>query len=285
MQVEKIAIIGLGLIGGSLARALRFKAGVDYIVAVDKDAESIKQAIDEGVIKEGFSELDTSVFDSNIIFICTPVKASLEYIKLLSGRVKKGCIITDVCSTKSEIINLADSLDPLPRFVGGHPMAGAEKIGYSFGFPELFENANYILMPGKGADKEATQCVADLVKSIGAIPFEMDISEHDYFLACISHLPHVAATVLVNLVREAEEKSGKGTLEKLAAGGFRGITRIASSSPEMWENIIFSNKEKIKGVLARYVELINEFISSIEAGENERIHTLFKTAKEFRDKV
>jgi prephenate dehydrogenase len=281
MADKKVCIIGLGLIGGSLARALKERLAVNRIIAVDINAENLNTAIKEGYIKEGYIQLSSSVYDSDIIFICTPVKSAIEYIKLLHKHVKPGCILTDVASTKNEITDCINLLDNPPCFVGGHPMAGTEKTGFSSGFAHLFENAYYILTPAKSTTESSINTMTDLVEGIGAIPVKLDAQEHDKIAATISHMPHVIASALVNVVRESGSNDAK--MQLLAAGGFKDITRIASSSPQMWENIVLSNKEKIKTVLDKFVESIDRFIEYIENDDSSSIYNFFESAKNYRD--
>ena len=214
----------------------------------------------DGTISRGFSELNEYVYDSDIIFICTPVKLAIEFIKALGGKVKKNCIITDVGSTKGEIIEYIDKMIDPPLFIGGHPMAGTEKTGYSSSFSHLFENAFYILSPAKCTTEEALNTMVNLVKAIGAMPVVIDADEHDKATASISHVPHIIAAALVNLVEKLDSRDGQ--MHMLAAGGFKDITRIASSSPEMWENIILSNKYRIIEVLEYFTDSLEEFKES-----------------------
>ena len=283
MQVEKISIIGLGLIDGSLAKALKEKLGIESITAVDINEKSLSQALKEGFIKEGFTELNESVYNSDIIFICTPVKDAVEYITRLHGKVKAGCILTDTASTKGEIIDYVNSLDNPPCFIGGHPMAGTEKAGFSSSFSHLFENAYYIMSPSKNCPEESLEYLAEIIRGIGAIPIKLDSKEHDIITATISHVPHVIASALVNLVKFSDSPDGK--MQTLAAGGFKDITRIASSNPKMWENIILSNKEIVKSTLNKFTETINTFIEYIDNENSNGIYNFFDSAKKFRDSI
>ncbi|GAE89479.1 prephenate dehydrogenase [Acetivibrio straminisolvens] len=194
MQAKKISIIGLGLIGGSLARALKEKLNIESIIAVDINEKSLSQALKEGYISEGFTELNESVYNSDIIFICTPIRSTIDYITQLYGKVKNGCIVTDTASTKGEIIDFINSLDNPPCFIGGHPMAGTEKAGFASSFSHMFENAYYILSPSKNCPEESLESLAEIIKGIGAIPVKLDSREHDIITATISHVPHVIAS-------------------------------------------------------------------------------------------
>lgn len=281
MHDKKVSIIGLGLIGGSLAKAMHERLGITDITVIDQDLNSIDIACKDGIISRGFAELNQYVWNSDFIFICTPVKHTFEYIDNISTKISPDCIVTDVCSTKTEIIEYINTIPNPPCFIGGHPMAGTEKTGYINSFSHLFENAYYILSPSKNTSSKAMDCMTELVKGIGAIPFILDAENHDRITACISHVPHIIASALVNMVKESDYPDGK--MHMLAAGGFKDITRIASSSPEMWENIILSNYAQIEGILDDYVEILNKFKRSIINKDSESIYNFFKTAKEHRD--
>ncbi|MCX7921070.1 MAG: prephenate dehydrogenase [Clostridia bacterium] len=283
MQDKKITIIGLGLIGGSLARALGERLHIRDITAVNRTQEAIDAALKDGCISRGFTELDESIWDSDIIFICTPVRRAVELLELVAQKAKPGCIITDVGSTKAEIIDYISKMPNAPLFIGGHPMAGAEKTGYTASFAHLFENAYYILSPSKTSDQYSMDLMTELVKEIGAIPITLDAYEHDRITGCISHVPHIIASSIVNLVRSSDTPDAK--MQMLAAGGFKDITRIASSSPEMWENIVISNKQQIEGILENYVEIINNFKEYIQTNDIKNIYSFFETAKNYRDSI
>jgi len=284
MRPTDITIIGLGLIGGSLAKAIKKKPGppVD-IVACDSDSDTLELALREGIISKGCTSLCEEVFNSDIIFICTPLRQTISYIIQLAPHIRKGCIITDVCSTKQKITEFVDSLPNPPCFIGGHPMAGTEKSGYANSFSHLFENAYYALTPSSSTSDEALDTLVDIIKEIGAIPLVMTPEEHDRAAGAVSHLPHIVAASLVNLVKELD--SGKGTMKLLAAGGFRDITRIASSNPALWESIVADNKKHLKDLLALYVNCLEDFHKKLENSDSESIYNFFAGAGEYRDSI
>lgn len=281
MEHLKVTVIGLGLIGGSLARALKGRLGIRDIIAVNRSGEALQQALRDKTIRLGFTEPDPAVYDSDIIFICTPVKRALQYIDSLSGKVKPDCIITDVGSTKGELVSHVNAMENPPCFIGGHPMAGTEKAGYASGFAHLFENAYYILTPCNSTPQAAIERLTALAKGIGAIPVVMDACEHDRVTGSISHIPHIIASALVNMVKELD--SPGGSMQMLAAGGFRDITRIASSSPEMWESIVLSNKHRLGELLDYYEKLLEDFRNMMMAEDSQALLDFFRSAKEFRD--
>lgn len=283
MGLERVTIVGLGLIGGSLARALRAKTGIHEIIAVDSDPSALGLALEHGIIDKGLTSPDNSVYSSDIIFICTPVKQAIAYIDILAPKTEDKTIITDVCSTKSEIMEYVEKMQKAPCFIGGHPMAGTERSGYANSFAHLFENAYYVLAPSSGASPESVRILSSVVESIGAIPLVMSSEEHDRAAGSISHLPHVLAAALVNLVKQADGGSGK--MQALAAGGFRDITRIASSNPGLWESIVLSNKQQILLLLRQFDKIIDEFAGYLENGSSAAIYDFFSEAGEFRDSI
>lgn len=285
----KIAIIGLGLIGGSLARAFRERLGCRSITAVSKNPEDLELALQDGNIDKGYiapdpkgpPTVDPTIFDSDLIFLCTPVGQTSEYLRLLAGNTRPDCIITDVGSTKGRIMEFADHLQSPLCFIGGHPMAGTEKNGYAASFAHLFENAYYVLTPCRTASTHAIERMESLVRGIGAIPVIMDAQEHDRITGGISHIPHVIASAMVRMVSEMDTPDGR--MQMLAAGGFRDITRIASSSPEMWQNIVLSNKQQVESILDRFIHTLEEFKGQLQQEDTHALYEFFSRAKQFRD--
>lgn len=276
----KISIIGLGLIGGSLAKALVDKLGITGITGIDKNTDYLESAIKDGVISKGFTEPNEYLWDSDIIFICTPVKLTIEYIKSLSIKVKPSCIITDVGSTKGKVINFINSQVSPPCFIGGHPMSGSEKTGYHESFAHLFENAYYIITPSKSTTEESLNTMSTLIKGIGGIPILIDADDHDKIVGGISHVPHIIAASLVNLVREMDINDGR--MQLLAAGGFKDITRIASSDSNLWENIINNNSNHIVSIMDAYIDLLNTLKKAVEDRNSEKIFDFLEAAKNYR---
>jgi len=281
MAINSISLIGLGLIGGSLAKAFRRGSRDLKIYAVDSCTSSLRLAESEGVIDMGFSECCLEVWNSDIIFICTPIRMTMEFIAQLSGKIKKDCIITDTASTKGEICCYLDSLEEPPVFIGGHPMAGTEKSGYINAFAHLFENAYYVLTPAETSTEAAITVLETLLRGIGAIPIIVPPQKHDLITGCISHIPHIVASTLVTLAQNNESDSG--LIKLLAAGGFKDITRIASSNPVMWENIVLSNSDVIIHLLGEYKKIIDDMIDNIKCSEAKEIYNFFSNAKAFRD--
>ncbi len=280
MVLNKISIIGLGLIGGSLAKAFRHQNENVHIYAVDNCVESLKMSELDGVINKGFSECCSEIWDSDIIFICTPIRKTIEFIAQLTKNINESCIITDVASTKNEICSYIESLEKPPIFIGGHPMAGTEKSGYSNSFAHLFENAYYVLTPTRTATESSLSSLSELLSSIGAIPIIVSPEKHDVVTGCISHVPHIIASTLVTLARNENDSE---LIKLLAAGGFKDITRIASSNPTMWENVVLSNSKIIIELLDKCKKIIDTTINNINSSNNREIFNFFSNAKAFRD--
>ncbi len=283
MDKVKITIVGLGLIGGSLAKALHDKLGISSITAVDTDRQTLDLALSQGIIARGITVADRSLASSDIIFLCTPIKQTFGYIAELAPHIKSTCIITDVGSTKEDIIRQVDELPNPPCFIGGHPMAGTERSGFTNSYAHLFENAYYVLTPGATTTAEALETLSKIIRGIGAIPLVMSASEHDTAAGGISHLPHVIAAALVNLVRDLDKNTGK--MRVLAAGGFRDITRIASANPVIWENIVFSNKERLLELLEHFRKTLDDFSGMLHSGDSDKVYDFFQEAGQFRQTI
>lgn len=282
MIPEKIGFIGLGLIGGSIAKTIHRIYPDIIIIAYDLNTNALKLATEESVISQGFSDLTEDFAECQYIFLCTPVQKNAEFLAKLSDFAGENCIITDVGSVKSSIHEALPS-KLAPYFIGGHPMTGSEKSGYEHSTPYLLENAYYILTPSSGMDADSVQEFESFIRSLGAITMVLDYELHDFITAAISHLPHILASSLVRLVHDIDDETE--TMKKVAAGGFRDITRIASSSPVMWQQICLTNREQI-------LKLINLFIHSLETtrdlisdSSSRELFDFFQSAKDYRDSL
>ncbi|MEI3163954.1 MAG: prephenate dehydrogenase [Lachnospirales bacterium] len=276
--MKKIGIIGLGLIGGSLAKSLKSKYDDIEISAMNRSEQSLIDALADKVIDQ-YSLTDMSIFkDCDIVFVCTSVDKIPSYVEKLIPYIKEDCIITDVGSTKKAIYDEMLKFKNI-HFIGGHPMAGSEKTGYKSAKAHLFENAFYILTPTPNVSKDMIDKMTELVKATGAVPIVLDPDYHDYTVAAISHAPHIIASALVNTVEELDDENCY--MHSLAAGGFKDITRIASSSPEVWSSICNDNKSKILSVLKKFRENI-ETIEK-ELSNDTDLYSFFNKAREYRN--
>lgn len=272
-----IGVIGIGFLGGSLVKSLSKLKTVKEIIAYDKNIDSLKKAYADGVITEYTTEVNKKFNNCDIIFICTPVSFIAEYIKELKKYIKKDCIITDIGSTKKSILEEVKNIDV--EFIGGHPMVGSERIGYETSRELLFENSYYILTQNKSNKQESIDKLKELIIELNAIPIIIDANQHDYITSIISHVPHVVASSLVRMVKELDDKSE--TMKTLAAGGFKDITRIASSDPTMWENICNENKGEIINTLNILIKILEEFKKNIN--NRKETYNFFETSKIYRD--
>ena len=239
-MITTIGFIGLGLIGGSIAKALK-KADKSYrIIAFNRSRAPLLAAESEGVIDAIAEDTDEIFSDCDFIFLCTPVEYNSYYLKKIAGIIKKDCIITDVGSVKGFIHKTVEEIGLEKNFIGGHPMAGSEKTGYAASCDTLLQNAYYAITPTDSTDSRMLDRYVELIRLTGAIPIVTSYSTHDYAVAGISHVPHIIASSLVNLVHDNDTPDE--LMKTLAAGGFKDITRIASSSAEMWSQICATNK-------------------------------------------
>lgn len=277
----KVAFIGLGLIGGSIARGLKRRSGDITIMAYMRTREKLIQAGKDGIVDIILDGVDEKLKECDIIFLCTPVEYNAGYLKQLKPYIKAGAIVTDVGSTKTTIHETVVALGLEHCFIGGHPMAGSEKTGYENATDHLLENAYYIITPTKKTPPSHLERMMEIAGSIDAIPLVLDYEEHDFIVAAISHLPHLIASSLVNLVHDCD--NGEQMMKRLAAGGFKDITRIASSSPVMWEQICMTNHANISAVLKRYIDSLRRIQSDIEAGDSAKIHHLFESSRDYRN--
>lgn len=283
MKLDKIGFIGLGLIGGSIAKKIKSNHPECEIIATAHRESTIKEAHEIGLITND-KLLPLSAFaDCDIIFLCAPVEKNLDYLKDLKDVVSSNCIITDVGSTKTQIHKEVIALGLEKQFIGGHPMTGSEKTGISNANEFLLENAYYIITPTKGNTDEQIDDFYALVKELGSIPLVLDYEAHDYATASISHLPHMIAYTLVNLVKDIDDENE--TMKTIAAGGFRDITRIASSSPIMWENICMTNKDQLIKLMDKYIASLSELREDISSAKSQTLLDKFQSAKDYRDSL
>jgi prephenate dehydrogenase len=237
----------------------------------------------DGVLDIVVSSLQEGIPDCDILFLCAPVLSNIGYLAQLKHVVKRSCIITDVGSVKGNIHEAASYHGLEDVFIGGHPMTGSEKTGYANSNPLMLENAYYILTPTSKTSKENLSLMCLLVKRIGSLPIILDYDEHDKITAAISHLPHIIAAQLVNLVRENDRDSDK--MKTLAAGGFKDITRIASSSPVMWQNICLTNARAIRSELESYISSLKEVSDALLNTDGKYLYNIFDTAGEYRNSI
>ena len=281
--MKTIGFIGLGLIGGSVARTIR-KFHPDYhLLAFDTDREALAEAVSSNII-DGICDIEDERFRScDYIFLCAPVEFNVEYMEKMKDSLGENCILTDVGSVKSIIHEKVTELGLDSRFIGGHPMAGSERSGFSNSSDHLLENAYYIITPGGEVPLDRISDFTELISSLGAIPLVITAEEHDFITAGVSHLPHIVASALVNLVKLLDNDAEY--MKMIAAGGFRDITRIASSSPIMWEQICLENQKNISTVLDEFIRMLIQIRCSIDNKESDNIFDMFASSKDYRDSI
>tara|TARA_Y100000590_G_scaffold122801_2_gene140653 strand:- start:669 stop:1712 length:1044 start_codon:yes stop_codon:yes gene_type:complete len=285
--VDKITIIGLGLIGGSIGFALKANASDRiYVSGYDKDFDEGRKAEKLKAVDKAHWKLDDALKDAKMVILAVPVLAIRDMMKTISEMLSPGCIVTDTGSTKLEIMKWAqDYLPEEVSFVGGHPMAGKEISGVSAADASLFKNARYAVIPGKGATEGAVNSVIGLVDLLGAKPYFVDAEEHDSYVAAVSHLPIIMSTALVSAT------SGSPSwreMSKLAATGFRDVSRLASGDPVMNLDISVTNQESLLYWIDRVIEELQEFRQMVgNTGDEkglEKLGDTFAKAWESREK-
>lgn len=279
----KIGFIGLGLIGGSIAKAIRHYYPDAEIVAFDKNRETLALATAESVVNTAVTVVDDNFRGCSYIFLCTPVIYNSAYLSQVKSFLSPNTILTDVGSVKTPIHEDAKKLGLESCFVGGHPMTGSEKSGYANSKAVLIENAYYIISLSSDSQKEKAEEYEAFIRSLKAIPVILDYRTHDYVTGTISHLPHVIAAGLVNFVRDHD--TSDELMKLLAAGGFKDITRIASSSPTMWEHILLSNRENISHILENYIALLKDAKDMIDSADAQKIYHFFDSSRNYRNSV
>ena len=283
MSLQKIGFIGLGLIGGSIAKKLHALHPELTMIATAHHAETVAEAYKEHLIINNTPCELKDFADCDYIFLCTPTKKNIEYLQQLKDVISPDCIITDVGSVKTEIHREVIRLGLEANFIGGHPMVGSEKSGYAHANDHLLENAYYFLTPSERTLFQLTTKFSSFIQGLGALAVSLKPEEHDFITAAISHVPHIVAAELVHLVRRADRNNGM--LKQLAAGGFKDITRIASSSPVMWEQICENNSSNIKTLLTSMIHDLQEVIDQLDKENGAYVNEYFKEAGDYRNSV
>ncbi len=277
-----IGIVGLGLIGGSIARCIRRVFPETTIIGYDVEPETLKLAEEDGTLSSHASSL-RELGGCDYIFLCAPVHYNIEYLPVLKECISDSCILTDAGSVKSDICKAIQENSLQHCFIGGHPMVGSERSGYEAATDRLIENAYYFLTPPDEVPEQKIQEFRTFLEDLGAIPIVVSPERHDEITAYISHIPHVIAAALVNLA--AGQEDPQGMLKQLAAGGFKDITRIASSNPVVWEHILLSNPEQVSKGLYSFIQMLEQMTASIKEGNARDIYDFFDSARSYRNSV
>lgn len=281
MNTFTYGFIGLGLIGGSIARAIKENIPGSRIVAYDINQDALTLAVKDGVVDLAATGINRDFQDCDYLFLCAPVQKNDDFLEQIKLILSPDCILTDVGSVKGDIHNAIVEAGLEKQFIGGHPMSGSERTGYVNSKALLLQNAYYILSPTAQVPQEAVEAYSDLVKTMGAIPLVLSADTHDYVTAAVSHLPHVIAASLVNLVHDNDSEDG--LMKMIAAGGFKDITRIASSSAVMWQEICMTNTDNILILLDKYIESLSHIRGQLSDRDAAAMYDLFEDAKIYRD--
>lgn len=281
-MINRLCVIGVGLIGGSLCRALRQAEAVQSIVGCGRNTAQLERALELGVIDSYETDIATAVSDADVVVVAVPVGAMQKVFAAMKGHLKPGAVLTDVGSAKGSVVLAAREAfgGDEACFVPGHPIAGTEKSGVEASFAELFNDQRVILTPLEATDPMATQVVHKLWQATGAEVISLTVEHHDEVLAATSHLPHVIAYALVDTLARMHERR---EMFQFAAGGFRDFTRIASSDPQMWHDICLANKDALLDMIRRFSTDLAELARAIENEDSETIKTTFSRAKQARD--
>jgi prephenate dehydrogenase len=280
MPIKRLTIIGVGLIGGSLARALKRARACAEIIGCD--VTSAEKAVASGITDSFYTEIGAAVKDAEMVVIAVPLGAMAGVFQQLREYLDDHTILTDVGSVKGQVVEEARRfLGPhWPRFVPGHPVAGTEKSGIEASFAELFAGHRVILTPLAETEATAIERVTELWEQAGARVETMEVTRHDEVLAATSHLPHVLAYSLVQTLAKMEPA---GAVFRFAAGGFADLTRIASSSPELWHDIVFANREAVLHLIERFHQELGTVTEAIRAHDSHTLMDSFSRAKVARD--
>ncbi len=279
---KRVCLIGIGLIGSSLARVMRRDGLADHIVACARKAETLETVTRLGLADSVTSDLVEAVAGADLVIICTPIGAYDAIGRAIGPALSPGCIVSDVGSVKQAVI---DALSPhLPdnvHLVPGHPIAGTEHSGPESGFETLFEGRWALLTPPAGTDRKAVEKIADLWRSAGSRIEIMDPVHHDQVLAITSHIPHLIAYTIVGTATDLEDHL-KSEVIKYSAGGFRDFTRIAASDPVMWRDVFLNNRDAVLEMLGRFSEDLAKLQRAIRVGDGDAMEELFTRTREIR---
>ncbi len=279
---QKITLVGVGLLGGSLGLAIKQRGLADRVEGYVRRVASIEESKQAGAVDSATVVLPQAVENADLVVLCTPIAQMRDLVEAMLPALKRGAIVTDVGSVKG---TLAEDLTPLVAsvgacFIGSHPMAGAEKMGVSAARADLFQNAVCVVTPAPKSPTDAIKKIEELWRAVGGRPVRMKPELHDELVSRSSHLPHVVAAELANYILSPALPKAQG---QLCATGFRDMTRIASGSPEMWRDICLANRQNLARVLGVFIEDLQEFQLALENQDVKGIEEFFENAKQRRD--
>lgn len=282
--INRLAVVGVGLIGGSLARILREKGEVGEIVGIGRGAANLQRAVELGVIDRYEHDLKAGVADADMVFLATPVCTIADIVAEIAPALHAGAIVTDGGSVKEEItLRCEQLLSENTYFVGGHPIAGTEKSGVDASFSTLYKGKRCILTPTEKTDSRALEKVVRMWELAGSEVIQMNPRMHDKMLAAISHLPHMVAYSLVNAVGDYDG-CGENIL-KYSAGGFKDFTRIASSDPVMWRDIALQNRPAVLEMMDFFAASYAELRTLVANGDAAGLERFFERSRDHRESI
>lgn len=281
-MITRLAVIGVGLIGGSYARALRAAGQVKEIIGCGRSSENLERAVELGVIDAYSHDIGQAVEGADLIFLAVPLGAIRAAFEAMKGHLAENAIITDGGSVKGSVIRDCEDVFGcmLPNFVPGHPIAGTEQNGVEASYAELYKNRRVILTPVCHTNESAIAVVHAAWRYCGAEVTRMFAVDHDRILAATSHLPHMLAYALVDMLARMDDKE---EVFRYAAGGFRDFTRIASSNPVMWRDICVANKDQLAALVEDFAAELQQLAASIRAGEQQQLEQIFENARDARE--
>ena len=281
-MIDRLAIIGVGLIGASLALALKQAAGVGHVVGCGRSEKNLQKGLELGVIDSYTTSIAEAAKSADVVVLAIPLGAMQMAFEQIMDSVGEHTIITDAGSAKGSVVKVAQAVlgSKISQFVPGHPIAGAEKSGVEAGLATLYQNRRVILTPLESTDPDAVSKIVGMWQQCGAIIEYLDVEHHDKVLAATSHLPHMLAYSLVNYLSNLNDHD---EIFKYAAGGFRDFTRIASSDPVMWRDVCISNGDALEALIEGYKAELDEVSQAIRKRDSDRLLELFSTAKSERD--
>ena len=282
---KKVCIIGCGLIGSSLARAMKEKNLAEKITSSNRSNLINKKVIELKIVDESSSETEKMVVGSDLIIIATPLSSYEEVILKIKDSLKSGCILTDVGSVKGIILNLIEKHIPENvSWIPSHPIAGTEESGPEAGFSELFKNRWCILTPSKNAKKKEINLLKDFWEKIGSKVDIMEAKKHDHILSITSHIPHLVAYNIVSTSLNIQDEK-KSEIVKYSASGLRDFTRIAASNPIMWRDIFIQNKKNTSEMVDKFINNLEELKKAIENEDEKKLEKIFSKTKKIRKDI
>ncbi len=284
MSFQRIAVIGLGLLGGSVGLAVGDNLPGCTTTGYDADPDVRRRAAERGLVGKVCETAAEAVADAELIVFCVPVGAMGEAAAQIADALPKGAIVSDVGSSKAAVTEALRSALPGATVIPAHPVAGTERSGPDAGFAHLFRHRWCILTPPAGADPEAVARLTEFWQALGAMVEIMDAAHHDLVLAVTSHIPHLIAYTIVGTASDLEEVT-RSEVIKYSAGGFRDFTRIAASDPVMWRDVFLTNRDAVLEMLGRFTEDLTALQRAIRRGDGEALHDLFARTRDIRRSI